>query len=118
MQRFKNSIQSNVVERLFNRYTKKGISQLIIALILGYAGFSEDFINQMVSYNWTSIEEFILTYRLYIGIISLTLLLFAGFNILRKEYEKIEIRNLEKILKKIEVELAIKKIQKEMKDYE
>ena len=111
-------LNSTIIERLLNKHTKKGISQLVVALVLGYAGFSEEFTEQMVSYNWTFAKEFIINYKIYIEILSLIIILLAGFNIFRKEYNKIHIKILENKLKEKEFELQIKKIEKELKDYE
>lgn len=111
-------LNSTIVERLFNKYTTKGLSQLVVALILGYAGFSEKFIEHMVSYKWTFVEEFVKMYKIHIKILAILILLLAGFNIFRKEYNKIHIKSLENKLKEKEFELQIKKIEKELKDYE
>ncbi len=118
MNAFISFLNSTVIERIFNRYTKKGLSQLVFALVLGYAGFSENFIELMVSYKWTFVEEFQSEYKLYIIILSLFILLSAGFNIFRKEYGKIYLAKLEKQLKEKQLLLDIKKLDKELKNYE
>jgi len=111
-------VNSTIVERLFNRHTKKGLSQLIVGLTLAYTGFSEAFIVEMINYKWSFLDDFIKDYKIYIIILSLILLLFAGFNIFRKEYSRIRMVNLENKVKEKNLELQLKKIEKELKDYE
>jgi hypothetical protein len=111
-------LNSTIVERLFNKHTNKGLLQLIVALVLGYAGFSEKFIENMASYKWTFVESFLVNYKIYVEVLCVFFLLIAGFNIFRKEYSKIHIRTLEAQLKEKEIQLQIKKILKEIKDYE
>lgn len=118
MNAFISFLNSTVIERLFNRHTKKGLLQLVIALVLGYLGVSENFIENLLSYKWTFAEKFVKIHKIHLEILSLIVLLIAGFNIFRKEYGKIHLANLESQVKEKEFLLQIKKIEKELKNYE
>lgn len=116
-------IKTGFIERILNKHTKKGIDQLLIAMIFTYLGFSESFIDIAINYNWDFVAVVVQEYRKPLIIIIITLILIAGFNIFRREYPKIHLstlqnerdslRLIEEILTK---KIIIKKLEKDLEN--
>lgn len=114
---FKTIINKVILERVFNIHTPKGITQLIVAIVLNYVGFSEDFIKYVMSWEWTFVDDFILKYKIHIQVIGIILLLFGFFNVFRKAKAKMHVEDLKNKLEEKQIELQIKKTEKELTSY-
>ena len=109
-------IKTGFIERILNKHTKKGIDQLLIAMIFTYLGFSESFIDIAINYNWDFVAVVVQEYRKPLIIIIITL-------IFRREYPKIHLstlqnerdslRLIEEILTK---KIIIKKLEKDLEN--
>jgi len=116
-------LNSNIVERLLNKYTPKGIVHLGVALVLYYVGFSEKFIETSMNYNWNPVVKMFADNKTLLAFVIVGIVLFAGFNIFRKDYSSIRNHLITFEHKKLEVEdrkldLKLKSLEVEKKEVE
>jgi hypothetical protein len=98
---------NNLTDRLFNKYTPKGISAVLIALILQNMGASDELIEIALKYEWNFITD-ILTmlkpFATYIYWVSIVLIAYGGFLILKRNHDTIQLRKHEIEAKALMVE--------------
>lgn len=112
---------NNITDRIFNKYTPKGIGAVVIALILQNMGASDDIIALALKYEWSFVYDIITLikpYTTYIYWVSVALTCYGGFLILKRNHDTIQMRAMEIQAKALVVETERKKSMIELSKLE
>lgn len=109
-----NIFNSAFFERVLNKHTPKGLFHLFLGIGLYYIGFSEDFIEIAMNYNWTIAIELITKYKYFLLSFSLVFIMVSGFLIFKREHEIIRLKNMENKVKYLDFQIEICKKEREL----
>jgi hypothetical protein len=122
------SILKPVTERLINKYTPKGISTLLVGVILHQIGVSDEIMMLALAYDWNFIELFYkwtFEHRVLFSSICVALVAIGGFYILRRDLNcihqnklMVEKKNQENTVEILKLKIEEKKLQKELEKIE
>lgn len=89
---------NNLTDRIFNKYTPKGLATVIVAIALQQLGASDDLIALAMKYEWNFIYDILALLKPFSQVIywaSIVLLMIGGFWLLKRNHDTIKLRNIE-----------------------